>query len=294
MKRFLIYSLALHIVFLLLVFSLGYERKKEEERPFSAWVVTLEELGEEVEEMPPPELSIMPQEEKDYRMPELPDDMPPPKEISQIPTPPAIGIYPQEAATDEEIADKNNGVFHGDEFKKSLTPEPSDMLPKDDIDIGDGREGFMTVIDERDTEESRLPKSLREKLFDRDILRHLAKKEMDNANPDSAITFDTEIFRYYGFLQRLRKRIEDAWRYPQYAAKRGIYGDLYILFTIKKDGQLGNVELIRTSGHKSLDEAAIKALKNAAPFWPLPDAWGRDSFTIKGHFIYLLRGMHIR
>lgn len=75
---------------------------------------------------------------------------------------------------------------------------------------------------------------------------------------------------------------------------RGIYGDLYIKFTIDKKGKLISLELLRTSGYKMLDDAAIKALKDAEPFWPLPDDWQKDSLTITGHFIYTLHGFYLR
>ena len=57
-----------------------------------------------------------------------------------------------------------------------------------------------------------------------------------------------------------------------------------------KDGKLGAVELVRTSGYKMLDDAAIKALKDGEPYWPIPEEWGMESYTISGHFIYSIYG----
>jgi protein TonB len=51
-------------------------------------------------------------------------------------------------------------------------------------------------------------------------------------------------------MQRLKEKIESSWRYPLEAARQGIYGDLFVQFTIKKNGELGAVTLTRTSGHK--------------------------------------------
>ena len=135
---------------------------------------------------------------------------------------------------------------------------------------------------------------LKEKLFDSSVIGKLAQKEKENTKPDSNITFDTKEYKYYGYMQRLKEKIEEIWKYPPDAAEKGLYGDLYIRFTIKKNGQLGAVELLRTSGHPSLDNAAMKALKDAEPYWPLPDEWGKDGFTITGHFIYTLHGAYIR
>lgn len=134
----------------------------------------------------------------------------------------------------------------------------------------------------------------REKLFDKEVVERLAKREREDVKTDKGITFDTDELRYYSYMQRLKEKIEGIWRYPPEAAEKGIYGDLYIRFMIKKDGRLGNVELLRTSGYRSLDDAAMKALRDASPFWPLPDEWKKEELIITGHFIYSLYGVYLR
>ncbi len=111
---------------------------------------------------------------------------------------------------------------------------------------------------------------------------------------ESGITFSTREYKYYGYKMRLKEKIEETWRYPAEAARKGIYADLYIRFTILRDGKLGAVELLRTSGYKMLDDAAMKAVKDASPFWPLPPEWKEDSFTITGHFVYSLNSYYLR
>lgn len=121
----------------------------------------------------------------------------------------------------------------------------------------------------------------------------IAKKTEDQKDK-SSITFDVKGFKYDGYMMRLKDKIEGIWQYPSDAAMRGIYGDLYLSFTIKKNGSLSKVELVRTSGYRSLDEAAIKALKDAAPYWPLPEDWKEEELTVKGHFIYSIYGVYVR
>ncbi|MDP2279356.1 MAG: TonB family protein, partial [Nitrospirota bacterium] len=110
----------------------------------------------------------------------------------------------------------------------------------------------------------------------------------------SSITFDVKGFKYDGYMMRLKDKIEGIWQYPSDAAMRGIYGDLYLSFTIKKNGTLSKVELVRTSGYRSLDDAAIKALKDAEPYWPLPEDWKEEELTVKGHFMYSIYGVYVR
>jgi protein TonB len=121
-------------------------------------------------------------------------------------------------------------------------------------------------------------------LFDKKTIEKFAHK---GSPAKKGLTFDTSEFKHRGYMRMLKERIEDIWKYPKEAASRGISGDLYMEFSIMRDGKLGKIELLRTSGYRELDEAAMKAVKNAEPFWPLPDDWEKDTLEIKGHFIYV-------
>lgn len=124
----------------------------------------------------------------------------------------------------------------------------------------------------------------------------MASIARDRSSPNStnqggsgnSISFDTSDIKYAPYMQRLKQAIESAWRYPADAARRGLQGDLNISFTINKNGTLKAVDVMSTTGQMSLDDAAVSSIKDAAPFWPLPDEWGKDSFTVKGHFVYRL------
>ncbi len=130
------------------------------------------------------------------------------------------------------------------------------------------------------------------RLFDPEVLSGVIAKKERPSERDGSITFDTSEIRYYSYMRKLKERIEAVWEYPRKAAEEGIYGDLVIRFVIKKDGSLGAVELVRTSGWRMLDQAAVAALRDGSPYWPLPDEWGTDSLTVTGHFIYTLYGYY--
>ncbi|NOZ24832.1 MAG: energy transducer TonB [Nitrospirae bacterium] len=133
-------------------------------------------------------------------------------------------------------------------------------------------------------------------LFDAKIIGDVARLHppAPETEAESGVTFNTKDLKYYSYMMKLKSKIERVWRYPPEALRRGIYGDPYIRFTIKKDGYLGSVELIRTSGYRELDEAAMKALKDGEPYWPLPENWGTEGLTITGHFVYTLYGSYLR
>jgi protein TonB len=136
---------------------------------------------------------------------------------------------------------------------------------------------------------------MREKLFDRGVISEFAKRAPpEDEKKKKIFTFDTSEYRFLLYNRRLKEKIESVWKYPPEEAAQGIYGDLVIRFVIKKNGRIGDIELVRTSGHKKLDDAAIQALKEGEPYWPLPDEWGMKTYAIVGHFVYTIYGYHIR
>ena len=55
---------------------------------------------------------------------------------------------------------------------------------------------------------------------------------------------------------------------------------------VEKDGTLGMLELVSGADHKSLDTAALNAVKFGAPFPPLPKDFPEDRWVITCTFYY--------
>ena len=75
-------------------------------------------------------------------------------------------------------------------------------------------------------------------------------------------------FTYY--LEAWRRKIERIGNvnYPAEARSRGLRGSLRLLVTIAADGRLTEVRVLETSGHRILDEAAVRIVRLAAPYAP--------------------------
>jgi periplasmic protein TonB len=127
---------------------------------------------------------------------------------------------------------------------------------------------------------------MREKLFDRAVIGKtaLAGKGRSKSVKSGGVSFDIGYDKHYGWVQRVSEKLAAVWRYPRELAAKRIFSDVDVRITFKKDGSLGRAELIRTSGYRSLDDSVMKALNDANPYWPLPDDWNEDEFTIIGHF----------
>lgn len=75
------------------------------------------------------------------------------------------------------------------------------------------------------------------------------------------------------YLLQWRQRLESVGNtfYPEASERYGIYGDLKLLVVITRDGNLEDIQILSSSGHAVLDEAAIKIVRMAAPFAPFSD-----------------------
>ncbi len=79
----------------------------------------------------------------------------------------------------------------------------------------------------------------------------------------------------------------DAWRvkvervgtlnFPQAARDQKIYGTLKLTVSIKADGSVDTVEINTSSGHKILDEAALRIVNLAAPYSAFPADIAKDT-----------------
>lgn len=79
----------------------------------------------------------------------------------------------------------------------------------------------------------------------------------------------------------------DGWRvkvervgninYPQEARDRNIQATLQMTVAIKSNGDIENIEINRSSGHKFLDRAAMRIVRMSAPFDPFPPNLKKDT-----------------
>lgn len=104
------------------------------------------------------------------------------------------------------------------------------------------------------------------------------------------LQLNTSELRYQKYLINMKHRIEFYWEYPIVAARSGWQGVLNISFTIKKDGTVANITVVKSSNYPVLDDAAVTALRLANPFPPFPDNFGVEEININGQFEYKLYG----
>jgi protein TonB len=75
---------------------------------------------------------------------------------------------------------------------------------------------------------------------------------------------------YVTYFTKIKQLIESHWEYPELALRYGLQGRLSLEFTIGANGQLERLRVVRSSGSQLLDDEAVRAIRAAAPFPPIP------------------------
>ena len=96
--------------------------------------------------------------------------------------------------------------------------------------------------------------------------------------------------QYISYFASIKRKIELVWQYPYEAAAAGIQGELTLDFVIARSGAVDSIELVRGSGSKILDDEAIRSIRKAAPFDPIPAQYKIPSLQIRGRFVYVHGG----
>lgn len=65
--------------------------------------------------------------------------------------------------------------------------------------------------------------------------------------------------------------------YPDEARRKKLSGSLILAVGVKPDGRIYSINIRRSSGHKALDDGAIRIVRLAAPFAPFPSGLSDDA-----------------
>jgi len=108
------------------------------------------------------------------------------------------------------------------------------------------------------------------------------------------ISLNTLDYKFHSYYLSLKRKIELVWEYPYKARQTGAQGRLLMRFVINQDGSLAEVTVLRSSGVALLDREAVRAIKSASPFPPLPDRMNTERLSVTATFEYLLsyRSVH--
>ena len=118
-------------------------------------------------------------------------------------------------------------------------------------------------------------------------LRMVAKNATAQRQPETNlagprrkfISASSREYKYAAYMEAWRAKVERVGNlnYPEEARQRGISGNLVLDVALTPDGDIHQITVRRSSGHKILDEAAIRIVELAAPYAPFPPSIRADT-----------------
>lgn len=83
----------------------------------------------------------------------------------------------------------------------------------------------------------------------------------------------TREYKYAAYMEAWRAKVERVGNlnYPDEARRRRLSGSLRLDVALNPDGSINKINLRQSSGHKVLDDAAVRIVRLAAPFAAFPD-----------------------
>ena len=92
----------------------------------------------------------------------------------------------------------------------------------------------------------------------------------------------TEEYRFAQYIESWRQKIErvGTLNYPE-AARGKLYGSLVLTVSINAEGTVTHIEVNRSSGHKTLDDAARRIVQMASPYSSFPPEIRRDTDVLE-------------
>jgi protein TonB len=89
----------------------------------------------------------------------------------------------------------------------------------------------------------------------------------------------TQEYRFAQYIEDWRIKVERIGNlnYPEQARRQHIFGKLQLSVSIRADGSVESIDVSRSSGKPLLDAAAMRIVKLAAPFSPLPPSITKDT-----------------
>jgi len=182
----------------------------------------------------------------------------PPKTPRLPPTPPKSSDKRTRILTKKGNASKHDSVIENAPIKRKKitkrTPTPPRQVPLSRL----------------------MPSSMALSELSRDFERERRMKQMLSKEAD--IPINTKEAKYAPYAHSLVRALEEQWRpgkadYQRFADRAR---QVLMRVTIEMSGELGNLEILRPSPIQSLNESAVRAIHDAAPFKPLPSSWGLD------------------
>jgi protein TonB len=157
-------------------------------------------------------------------------------------------------------------------------PAPQVSSAPNRVTIDAARDFAVTTADDRRARAAK-PRPRSNIDLDRHLEMARLASEIDAASRAYAkrphkkfISANTREYAYAAYMHRWAKRVErvGTLNFPDAARTGRLGGNLILTVALNRDGSIHSIDVIRSSGRKVLDDAAIRIVRMAGPFAPIP------------------------
>ena len=90
--------------------------------------------------------------------------------------------------------------------------------------------------------------------------------------------------RFGWYAEAIQRRLAEEWRRTLGQVDANALNPVVVSFRISRNGALDSIQIVQSSGNRSLDYSAQRAVTNANPMQPLPPGLGRSSIYVEMWF----------
>lgn len=116
------------------------------------------------------------------------------------------------------------------------------------------------------------------------------RRQPDFSVQRPTILSDTQGVNFGPWLTAVYFRVRNNWYsvIPQ-VYRSGLKGVVVIVFDVRRNGSLEDLEIVRSSNFSPYDRAAVSSLKLSEPLPNFPDAFKKDRLTLQFTYLYNIR-----
>lgn len=123
-----------------------------------------------------------------------------------------------------------------------------------------------------------------------DAPRNFDNRQANFSVEEPTVLSDTRGVDFGSWLRLVYFRVRDNW----YAVipeliRSGTKGKVVIIFDVRTNGRIENLEVVRSSGLSPYDRAAVSSLKLSEPFPNFPPAFKGEFITLQFSYLYNMR-----
>lgn len=125
-----------------------------------------------------------------------------------------------------------------------------------------------------------------EEIFKENVLEQISKKIVKTKVVEKLIPVETLKAIENKYFQKIQELIEENKKYPKIAKRLNQSGEIYLNFTIYKNGQITNIKITKSSNFRRLNKAAVEIMSEIEKFDPIPDELNKDIWNITVPIVY--------